>query len=446
MDMQTLADMPSRTGQTLQRMMRLPDFVMSPLRRRLSLSPADARVMVERVFRDHPTQNFAVRLWDDFEIRWSATRDFTLTFTDAETFRACMASASPAQFAEAYVDARLRIDGDLWKATELATFLRDVDIDTRDKLRFAPKLAIPASSHTVRRDQRDVQAHYDLSDEFFQLFLDERMVYSCAYFAHSDQSLEEAQARKLDMICRKLDLQPGEHLLDVGCGWGAMLIWAARHYDVHAYGITLSENQAKEVRRRAKQAGVDDRVSVDLRHYAELPSDRYDKISSVGMYEHVGVEMLPAYLAAMHRALRPGGLFLNHGITVPTAQCDRTGGAFIFRNVFPGADLAPVPLIQQHMEELGFEILDVQGMRPHYALTLREWFRRFQAHRDQAARLVPERTLRTWDLYLAGCARAFDDGVTGLHQVLAGKPGRDGRVAVPLTREQIGLPEASPSA
>lgn len=410
------------------------------IRKFLSLDASHARAMIERMFHDHPARNFAVRLWDGQEIAWNDTQAFKLVFADAEAFRLCLGSSDPARFAEAYVDGRLRIEGDLWEASELASYLRTVELDARDKLRFAPKLIAPASPHTIERDRRDVQAHYDLSDDFFRLFLDDKMVYSCAYFATPEQSLEHAQERKLDLICQKLALGPGDRFLDVGCGWGALLIWAAQHYGVRAHGITLSENQAAEARRRARAAGLSDRVTVELGHYADLPSEAYDKISSVGMHEHVGRAKLRAYASAIHRALRPGGQFLDQGITAPPGGPAHTGGVFIFRHVFPGAELIPVTRIQAELEGLGFEIVDVQALRPHYALTLRAWFERFMARRADAARLVPERVLRIWDLYLVGSARAFEDGIIGVHQVLAAKPDAHERSCTYFTREPVRLP------
>lgn len=411
--------------------------MLRAIRKHLSIDPDDARELIDRVFRDHPSRNFAVRLWDGREIAWSNAPDFAIAFADPETFRHCFTSADPAQFAEAYVNGRLLIEGDLWAASALAGFFRTLRLGLRERLRLVPKLVVPASPHTIERDREDVKAHYDLSDEFFRLFLDDRMVYSCAYFSSPEQSLEEAQERKLDLICRKLALQPDESFLDVGCGWGALPIWAAQHYGVRAHGITLSEKQAAEARRRIKAAGLGDRVTVELSHYADLPSERFDKVSSVGMYEHVGLAKLPEYVRAVHRAVRPSGLFLNHGITEPPGGPRRTGGSFVFRHVFPGAELAPVSRIQAEMEASGFEIADVESLRLHYALTLRAWFERFSARRQEAARLVPERVLRTWDLYLAGCARAFEDGVIGVHQILAAKPGADGRTRAHFNREQM---------
>ncbi|HEX9297910.1 MAG TPA: class I SAM-dependent methyltransferase [Polyangiaceae bacterium] len=408
--------------------------MLQTLLQRLTLDADDARSIIERTFGDHPTHHFGFRLWNGQQVRWGDRQDFTLVFTEAETFRRCFVSRDPAEFAEAYADGRMLIEGDLWSAVGIASYLRTLKLGFGDKVRFAPKLVLPATRHTVEHDRRDVQAHYDLSDEFFRLFLDEKMVYSCAYFASPDQSLDRAQERKLDLICKKLGLRPGDSFLDVGCGWGALLIWAARHYGVWAHGITLSDNQAAEARQRVAQAGLSDRVTIELRHYAELPAEAFDKVSSVGMYEHVGIPKLPSYFRAMYRSLRPGGLFLNHGITSPDHGVGTTGGEFIFRQVFPGADLAPVLQLQTEMERARFETLDVHSLRPHYSLTLREWFRRFRARRDEAARLVPERVLRIWELYLAGCSQAFDDNVLSIHQILAAKPDRHGRAPIPLVR------------
>jgi cyclopropane-fatty-acyl-phospholipid synthase len=413
--------------------------MLQALRQRFTLEADDARALVVRTFEAHPSPNFGVRLWDGQEVKFTDRPEFVIGFKDAEAFRRCFVTRDPAEFAEAYVEGRLSIDGDLWAAAALCGYLRELQVGLSDKLRLVPKLVGSASPHTPERDRRDVQTHYDLSDDFFRLFLDEKMIYSCAYFANPEQSLEQAQERKLELVCKKLALRPGETFLDVGCGWGALVIWAAQRYGVRARGITLSENQAAESRQRVAAAGLSDRVTIELRHYAELPENAFDKIGSVGMCEHVGLAKLPTYLRTLHRALRPGGLLLNHGITEPPNNQGGTGGAFIFRHVFPGAELAPVSKLQAEMEALGFEIEDVQALRRHYALTLREWFRRFRERRDQAATLVPERVLRIWDLYLAGCARAFEDGVIGVHQVLAAKPDARGRTQAHLTREEMAL-------
>jgi cyclopropane-fatty-acyl-phospholipid synthase len=216
--------------------------------------------------------------------------------------------------------------------------------------------------------------------------------------------------------------------------------WAAERHGVRARGITLSRNQARESRRRAEAAGLADRVTIDERHYTELPASSVDAVASIGMYEHVGRAKLPEYFAAVRRALRPGGLFLNHGITRIAVDRDApTGGDFVLGHVFPGAELPGIAETLTAMEAAGLEVLDVHALRPHYAWTLREWARRFRARREEAARLVPERVLRTWDLYLPGCAQAFEDGLLGVYQVLATAAGSPALSAIPLMRDRLDL-------
>ncbi|MCZ7681571.1 MAG: cyclopropane-fatty-acyl-phospholipid synthase family protein [Sandaracinaceae bacterium] len=365
----------------------------------------------------------------------------TVTFRSARAFRACVASGDPTPLAEAYVAGDVSIHGDVGAAVELGLYLAERAAGAP----AAHRSAGVSTERTVRSpdaDARDERTHYDHPEELFRSSLDERMVYSCAYFAHPDQSLEEAQTRKLDLICRKLQLRPGERLLDVGCGWGALVLWAAERYGVSALGITLSESQAAEARRRVAHAGLTDRVTIAVRHYRDLGAEVFDKVSSVGMYEHVGHAHLDAYISTIERVLRPGGLFLNHGITLPSTAA-RPSGDFIFRHVFPGAALQPLSTICAAMERAGLELLDVQSLRPHYALTLREWAHRFRVGRADTS-TVPERARRTWDLYLAGCAYAFDQGLVGVHQVLAGKLDHARRTDTPLTREELLLGIAPP--
>lgn len=411
--------------------------VLEKVLHRPSLAPLDAEAIVRRLFRDHPNPGFAVRLWDGRDVTFGRPAAFTLVFADPDTFETCIRTSDPSEFAEAYIDGRVRIEGDLWEAVKLAAYLRTRKLDVGTKLAIASKLGVRPSSHTIRADTRDVQAHYDLSDDFFRLFLDDRMVYSCAYFASEDDSLDVAQARKLDLVCRKLRLEPGDAMLDLGCGWGALAIWAAEHYQARVHGITLSAHQAAEAFRRVEAAGLADRVTIEQRHYADLPVAAYDKVASVGMYEHVGIGKLPAYFRKVHQTLRPGGLFLNHGITAPVNRPALNGGAFIGRHVFPGGELDTLPHLEAAMEAEGFEIVDVESLRPHYALTLTEWYRRFRAARDRASTFVPRHVLRTWDLYLAGCAQSFAEGIVGIHQVLASKLDQSGRSRAPLTRHDL---------
>jgi cyclopropane-fatty-acyl-phospholipid synthase len=264
------------------------------------------------------------------------------------------------------------------------------------------------------------------------------MIYSCAYYETAAQSLEQAQRNKLDHICRKLRLQPGERLLDIGCGWGALICWAAEHYGVKAHGITLSRNQFDHAQQTIKRRGLEDKVTVELLDYRDLQGEAvYDKLVSVGMFEHVGLKNLPAYFAVVHRMLKPGGLFLNHGITSDEGGWKKSVATeFINRYVFPDGQLETISTVQRLMEDTRFEIHDVEGLRRHYALTLREWVSRLEQHREEALKHVPESTYRIWRFYMVACAEQFEEGCTGIYQILASKrtPFAD---PVPLTRRDL---------
>jgi cyclopropane-fatty-acyl-phospholipid synthase len=264
------------------------------------------------------------------------------------------------------------------------------------------------------------------------------MVYSCAYFESPHDSIHQAQRNKLDHICRKLRLQPGDRLLDIGCGWGALVCWAALHYGVQAHGITLSRQQLELARERIAAAGLQDRVTVELLDYRDLPGNaRYDKVSSVGMFEHVGLANLPIYHATVQRVLADDGLFLNHGITHDTeGWAPALDAQFINRYVFPDGELDTVSNIQSGMERAGFEILDVEGLRMHYAMTLRHWVQRLEAQRNAAREHVSEATWRVWRLYMAASALEFEAGGTGIYQILSAKR-RPGSPPVPLTRRDL---------
>lgn len=378
-------------------------------------------------------KHFAARLWDGSEMHCGDPPDFTLVFPDQDAFMDLMRAQDPGRFAEAYVEGRFDVEGDMEAVLDLAAFLRRAHQDDTPAPSSPP--ATPAPHHTPAEDAENVRAHYDLSNDFFRLFLDDKMVYSSAYFARPEESVELAQDRKLDLICRKLGLSPGDRLLDVGCGWGALTIFAARNYGVQALGITLSREQAGEARRRAAAAGLDKSVTIEERDYRNLAGESFDKIASVGMIEHVGIDHYAEYFTALYRALRPGGLLMNQGITSTRMPVHRTGGDFIRRYVFPGSELGDLSTTLARAEDAGFEILDVQSLRRHYALTLRQWARRFAAKRAEARRLVPERVVRTWELYLPGCAQVFEEGIVSTYQIVAAKPD-DGRSAVPLSRER----------
>lgn len=262
------------------------------------------------------------------------------------------------------------------------------------------------------------------------------MSYSCAYFYQPNETLEDAQEHKLELICRKLHLQQDETLLDIGCGWGGLVIHAAKNYGVRAYGLTLSKNQFDLARQRVNDAGVADRVTIELRDYRDLTDQTYDKIASIGMYEHVGISQYPVYFNSLWRLLKTNGLCLNHGITAHK-NATLTGEArFLFTYIFPNAELDSISHTQSVMEEVGFEILHVESMRAQYALTLREWWKRLTSHEEKALQLVPSHIYRAWKLYLAGSALGFEDGKISVYQTLAAKTERS-PAHIPLTLRDV---------
>jgi len=295
--------------------------------------------------------------------------------------------------------------------------------------------------HRRRGNRANIQHHYDVSNAFYRLWLDARMVYSCAYFHAESDTLEDAQEHKLDHICRKLRLAPGERFLDIGCGWGGLIFWAAQHYGVEATGITLSQNQHDFVTAEIAARGLQSRVRVELRDYFDLPEDvRYDKIASVGMFEHVGIRNFARYFGKIYRLLEPGGFVLNHGITHnwlgPTSLGSGIGD-FVEEYVFPGGELAHVARVIGSLGDAGLELVDAEALREHYAKTLWNWVERLERNADAARAEVGEEKFRVWRIYMAGSAHAFDRGWLSLWQLLAGKPLADGRLPHPLTRDFI---------
>jgi len=297
---------------------------------------------------------------------------------------------------------------------------------------------------TKRFDQQAIGYHYDLSNDFYACFLDPRMVYTCAYYRRPDGDLATAQEDKLDLVCRKLDLKPGERLLDVGCGWGALVLWAAERYGVEAHGVTLSKAQAEWAQAAIRRAGLGARARVEYRDWRDLPpSARYDKVAAIGVIEHVGPRNTPAYLAAVWERLAPGGLFLNHGITHEKGWRYTGMSRFLERYVFPNGELQNVSDTLDAVERARFEVLDVESLRPHYARTTRQWAERLMANADTARALVGERAFRIWLAYLASSSAAFGQGTIGLYQTLARRPAAAAAPLAPSTRERWYAPRAA---
>jgi cyclopropane-fatty-acyl-phospholipid synthase len=289
-----------------------------------------------------------------------------------------------------------------------------------------------------RKDREAISYHYDVSNDFYALFLDPRMVYTCAYYRRPDGDLVTAQEDKLDLVCRKLRLAPGERFLDVGCGWGSLVVWAAERYSVDAHGVTLSAAQAEYAQAWIRRAGLEGRARVEHLDYRDLPADRrFDKIAAIGIIEHVGIANYPDYFARVHERLEPGGLFLNHGITHEKEWRRSTQTAFLERHVFPNAELDNVTHILDELERAHFEILDVEGLRTHYARTTRQWAERLMANAERARTLAGDRVYRTWVAYLAGASAGFTRGYLGLYQVVAARRDAARRSEVPTTREAI---------
>ena len=291
------------------------------------------------------------------------------------------------------------------------------------------------SRHSKAGDRQAVQYHYDVSNDFYARWLDPAMVYSCAYFEHGDETLAQAQTAKIDHILRKLRLQPGQRLLDVGCGWGALVLRAASRYGAQCVGITLSQNQVELARERVRAAGLQDRIEIRLQDYRDLHG-QFDRISSVGMFEHVGIAQLPNYFAHMRELLAPDGWALNHGIT--STRADDTGGShavgsFIDRYVFPQGELPHIGTVLKTMQAGGLEPIDAENLRRHYARTTQLWSDAFEAAGDELRAMVGEKTWRIWRVYLAGCAVAFERDEIALFQVLARPAGRAASEA-PWTR------------
>jgi cyclopropane-fatty-acyl-phospholipid synthase len=451
-----------------------------------------AQTIMDILFGPPAIRAFSVRYPDgSLESAGSPTPLFTLALKRAGSLSRMFWPPSERNVGEAYLRDDYDIEGDLEAAAGLADLLIDRFSSPQTLLQLALVMrTLPRNDHTAEgraalgaegaattsldgglvtsgvahskeRDAEVVRYHYDVGNDFYALWLDERMVYSCAYFPEGDGDLDAAQEAKLEHICRKLRLQPGEQLLDIGCGWGGLIIYAAQHYGVFATGVTLSLAQADLARERIRAAGLEDRVKVEVRDYRDLGlgegEARFDKVVSVGMFEHVGRANLQGYIQQAYSLLKPGGLFLNHGIVVveaavPPGAVEQLARVlfpqktFMHQYVFPDGELVYTHEVMAHAERLGFETRDVESLREHYAMTLRHWVRRLEDHHAEAVASVGETGYRVWRFYMGGCAWAFSTGRIGLSQMLFSKPGLPGRSSFPLSRADLYRPSVKQTA
>ena len=418
--------------------------------------------ILDEVFGGSPVVDFTVRLWDGTV--WPADRGispaFTLVLDHPGALRQMLLPPSELNLGESYIYGDYDVIGDLIVAFPLVDHFEQLDLGLGDKLGLAWKLrSLPkerpsqdgrqaatmgGTTHSRGRDQQAISYHYDVSSDFYALWLDRNMVYSCGYFYDVDEDIHTAQERKLDYICRKLRLEPGERLLDVGCGWGGLVIYAAKHYDVQALGITLSQPQVDWAQERIEEAGVGDRCRVIYQDYREVdPGDEpFDKLVSVGMFEHVGEAKMHTYFEKAWDILRPKGLFLNHAIARPGWEPKvEDPNAFGNRYVFPDGELTPISHSLRIAEDVGLEVRDVESLREHYALTLRRWVRRLEKRHEEALNHVDEATYRIWRLFMSGSAHGFQTGRLNVYQSLLAKPGAEGESGLPLTRSDLYAPE-----
>lgn len=386
---------------------------------------------IERLFPDRP---FAIEFWDGITVPATVTSGPTFTVRSPRALAQALGAPGQLGLSRAYVSGELEVD-DIDAVIDVYYRWNPPPLHARDRFRLslaavrASGATMPPSvpiaelrphglRHSKARDARAVRHHYDLSNDFFALFLDKSMTYSCAFFSRDGQSLESAQQAKLELTCRKLGLEAGQRVLDIGCGWGSFAIHAASRHGVDVLGITLSEPQAALARTRVREAGLDHRVRILVRDYRDLAGERFDAIASIGMVEHVGANRIDLYAERLASLLLPGGRLLNHGIA-RLHHTEAKTGAFSERYVFPDADPLHLSRVILALERAGFVTEHVEEFGSDYAETLRHWARRLDEHRAEAVRLVGEERLRVWRLYLRGSRNGFDSGFMSVYQVLS---------------------------
>ncbi|MHB2205771.1 class I SAM-dependent methyltransferase [Methylobacterium sp. CM6257] len=404
--------------------MRLRHRILLHLRQRFQEAPPSLRLV----------------FWDGDRFDFAQNPAVTLTIAMPQVIRH-LATGNMSRLGDAYVRGGIRVDGTARDIISVGVALADRIGRSSTLARLAPLLARLPGRHTRRRDAVAISYHYDVSNDFYALWLDREMIYSCAYFVDGGEDIDTAQRQKLDHICRKLRLKPGERLLDIGCGWGGLLRHAAKHYGVGGVGITLSRRQYGYARARIAAERLSDSIEIRQIDYRDLDEpEGFDKVVSVGMYEHVGLGQLRTYFGTVQRLLKPGGLFLNHGIT----NGDPVGGAgglaggdFIERYVFPGGEVPHLARAIQEIAAAGLEVADIEDLRPHYARTLRLWGQRLERVAAAAEAAAGEENYRIWRIYMAGMGYAFDRGWYSVAQTVAYRPVAASPAPRPWTRDHV---------
>lgn len=372
-----------------------------------------------------------VRLWNGTEVDLTENPRITIKVPTVAALRHFFTPTLDT-LGHAYVEGEIDVEGRVTDIIDVAARLAASGAKPGSYLRHAPRLVL----HNRKMDADTITYHYDVSNEFYSHWLDSRMVYSCAYFRNEEDSLEVAQEQKIDHILRKLRVRPGDRLLDIGCGWGALIMRAAEKYGARTLGITLSRNQFELARERIAAAGLTDRCEVRIEDYRDVIGS-FDRIASVGMFEHVGIRNLRSYFCRIRKLLADDGIALNHGITSTDPDSGESpwgGGDFIERYVFPHGELPHISLALKEISAAGLEPVDVENLRRHYAITLNHWSQRFEAAGERLRELVGEKRWRIWRIYLAGCAHGFAHDWISVHQILAVK---SGTTVQPLTREYV---------
>lgn len=418
-------------------------------------SVADAiRPLTSRLFGGDPPVRIAC--WDGSVL--GPASGATIILRSPNALRRLVWAPNEVGLGRAYVAGDLDIDGDIFALLSVRDALaargRETPLGVSDlravfsAARGAGALGLPLPPppeearlrgriHSKARDAAAIEHHYDVGNDFYRLVLGETMTYSCAYYERPDVSLDDAQRAKYDLVCRKLGLREGMRLLDIGCGWGGMVMHAASRYGVHAVGVTLSRNQAELAAKRVADAGLSASVEIRSCDYRDLAGETFDAVSSIGMFEHVGFAQLGEYFSRVRALLVPRGRMLNHGISRPAGKPAIHRNTFIGRYVFPDGELNEVGAVVSAMQGAGFEVRDVDSLREHYARTLRAWVANLEANWDEARRLAGEGRARVWRLYMAGSALGFAAGRTNIHQVLGVVADERGGSGMPPTRQEL---------